>query len=66
MIDAGAKEMLAKDKNAAIEFLTDFSCNTGNQLVDTWRDFYGYLFCKYMDGNVKTGVVFAHDYRANR
>ena len=56
MIDAGAKEMLAKDKNAAIEFLTDFSCNTGNQLVDTWRDFYGYLFCKYMDGNVKTAI----------
>lgn len=56
MIDAGAKEMLAEDKNAAIEFLTDFSCNTGNQLVDTWRDFYGYLFCKYMDGNVKTAI----------
>ena len=56
MIDAGAKEMLAKDKNAAIEFLTDFSCNTGNQLVDTWRDFYGYLFCKYMAGNVKTAI----------
>ena len=56
MIDAGVKEMLAKDKNAAIEFLTDFSCRTGNQLVDTWRDFYGYLFCKYMDGNVKTAI----------
>lgn len=56
MIDAGAKEMLAKDRNAAIEFITDFSCRTGNHLVDTWRDFYGYLFCKYMDGNVKTAV----------
>ena len=56
MIDAGAKEMLAKDRKAAIEFITDFSCRTGNQLVDTWRDFYGYLFCKYMDGNVKTAI----------
>lgn len=56
MIDAGAKDMLAKDRNAAIEFITNFSCRTGNHLVDTWRDFYGYLFCKYMDGNVKTAV----------
>ena len=56
MIDAGAKEMLAQDKEAAIKFITDFSCRTGNHLVDTWRDFYGYLFCKFMDGNVKTAI----------
>ncbi|MCR9011620.1 dipeptidase [Gabonibacter chumensis] len=54
--DAGAKEMLAKDKATAVQFLTDFSCNTGNNLVDQWRKFYGYLFCKYMDGNIKTAV----------
>ena len=56
MIDAGAKEMLAQDKESAIKFITDFSCRTGNHLVDTWRDFYGYLFCKFMDGNVKTAI----------
>ena len=56
MIDAGAKEMLAQDKESAIKFITDFSCRTGNQLVDTWRDFYGYLFCKFMDCNVKTAI----------
>ena len=56
MIDEGAKEMLAQDKESAIKFITDFSCRTGNQLVDTWRDFYGYLFCKFMDGNVKTAI----------
>ena len=56
MIDAGAKEMLAQDKEATIKFITDFSCRTGNHLVDTWRDFYGYLFCKFMDGNVKTAI----------
>ena len=43
-IDSGAKALFDKDRAAAIEFLTDFSCNTGNHLVDTWRDFYGYLF----------------------
>ena len=56
MIDAGAKKMLAQDKESAIKFITDFSCRTGNHLVDTWRDFYGYLFCKFMDGNVKTAI----------
>jgi len=56
MIDAGAKEMLAQDKESAIKFITDFSCRTGNHLVDTWRDFYGYLFCKFMDGTVKTAT----------
>ena len=56
MIDARAKEMLAQDKESAIKFITDFSCRTGNHLVDTWRDFYGYLFCKFMDGNVKTAI----------
>lgn len=56
MVDAGAKDMLAKNKVEALNFITNFSCQTGNQLVDTWRDLYGYLFCKYMDGNVKTAV----------
>lgn len=56
MTDAGASGMLAQNPQTAVEFLTDFSCNTGNQLVDTWRDFYGYLFARYMDGNIKTAV----------
>ena len=56
MIDAGAKEMLAQDKESAIKFITDFSCRTGNHLVDTWRDFYGDRVCKFMDGNVKTAI----------
>lgn len=56
MIDAGASGMLAQNRQAAVDFLTEFSCNTGNRLVDTWRDFYGYLFARYMDGNIKTAV----------
>lgn len=54
MVDAGASVAIATDKAAAINYLTDFSCNTGNELVDNWRDFYGYLFARYMDGNIKT------------
>lgn len=56
MVDAGAAGMFPQNRQAAVDFLTEFSCNTGNQLVDTWRDFYGYLFARYMDGNIKTAV----------
>lgn len=56
MVDAGVAGMLSQNRQAAVDFLTEFSCNTGNQLVDTWRDFYGYLFARYMDGNIKTAV----------
>lgn len=56
MTDAGAAGMLAQNREATMDFLTEFSCNTGNRLVDTWRDFYGYLFARYMDGNIKTAV----------
>lgn len=56
MADAGAKGMLSNDRNKAVEFLTGFSCQTGDELHKTWRNFYGYLFAKYMDGNIKTAV----------
>lgn len=56
MVDAGAAGMLSQNRQTTVDFLTEFSCNTGNQLVDTWRDFYGYLFARYMDGNIKTAV----------
>ncbi|MCT4615252.1 MAG: C69 family dipeptidase [Marinifilaceae bacterium] len=54
IIDLSAKKMFEQDKESAIEFLTDFSCNQGDNLTNQWRDFYAYLFTKYMDGNVKS------------
>ena len=56
IIDLAAEGMFKQDKATAIEFLTDFSCNQGDNLTNEWRDFYGYLFAKYMDGNIKTKV----------
>lgn len=56
MTDAAAMSIIAQDPKLAVAYLTDFSCNTGNQLVNTWRDFYGYLFTRYMDGNIKTAI----------
>ncbi len=54
IIDLAAEGMFKKDKAAAMEFLTDFSCNQGNNLVSEWKEFYGFLFAKFMDGNIKT------------
>lgn len=56
MTDAAAMSTLPQDPKLAVAYLTDFSCNTGNQLVATWRDFYAYLFPRYMDGNIKTAI----------
>ncbi|WP_461629772.1 dipeptidase [Labilibaculum euxinus] len=53
IIDLAAEGMFKKNKATAIEFLTDFSCNQGNNLVAEWKDFYGNLFAKFMDGNIK-------------
>jgi uncharacterized protein YmfQ (DUF2313 family) len=45
--------MFKNDPAMAVEFLTDFSCNQGNNLTQEWRNFYGYLFAKFIDGNIK-------------
>ena len=53
VIDQAAKTLYEKDKNLGIQFITDYSCNTADMLVNDWKNFYQYLFMKYMDGNVK-------------
>lgn len=54
MVDKGASELISDNQDLAVDFLTDFSCNTAEKLVSDWRGFYKYLFVRYMDGNVKT------------
>ncbi len=62
-VDKAAVELYNKDKKLAIEFITDFSVNTGNKLFDEWRKFYEYLFVKYSDGNIKEAVPVPHGYK---
>lgn len=62
VIDEVASKLYEKDPEKAIRFLTDYSVNSGNQTVDTWRDFYGYLFARYMDGNVKEAQAVPDDH----
>ncbi|MFW6020080.1 MAG: dipeptidase [Bacteroidales bacterium] len=52
-VDKAAENLYKKDKELAAQFLTDYSSNTANNLVDEWKGFYHYLFTKYMDGNIK-------------
>lgn len=56
IIDQKALELYKQNPDKAIEFLTEFSVNTADQLVKDWLKFFEYLFVKYMDGNVKTIV----------
>ena len=52
-VDKAAENLYKKDKELAAQFITDYSSNTANDLVNEWKEFYGYLFTKYMDGNIK-------------
>ena len=52
-VDQKFIELAGKDRKGAIQFLTDYSVRSGDQLVQEWKKFYSYLFMKYHDGNVK-------------
>ena len=54
--DKKAKMLYQHDPASAVSFLTDFSVTLGNNTVLDWKKFYGYLFTRYMDGNIKTDV----------
>ncbi len=55
-IDDRAKTLYEKNPNLAVAYLTDYSTSTANRVVHEWKQFYHYLFMKYMDGNVKEAV----------
>ena len=55
-IDKKAVELNKEDKNLSVEYITDFSVNTGNSTVEEWKKLYRYLFAKYLDGNIKEKV----------
>jgi dipeptidase len=53
-IDKDASELYKIDPAAAVQYLTDFSVNAGDNTVKEWKELYRFLFTKYLDGNVKT------------
>lgn len=56
--DSIEKKAMEMDYSERVRFLTHYSINCGDLLVDEWRNLALYLFTKYNDGYVKdeTGV----------
>ncbi len=52
-IDIAAAELYKTNKDMAIDYITDFSVNRADKTTMIWKEFYQYLFVKYMDGNIK-------------
>jgi len=52
--DKKALELNKKNKAEAIAYLTKFSVKQGDNTFAEWKKLYGFLFTKYMDGNIKT------------
>jgi len=61
-VDKVALEMYRTNPAKAIQFLTDFSVTQGNNTVYEWKKLYGFLFTKYMDGNIKKAVPIPDGY----
>ncbi len=52
-VDAAALQLWEKDSTLAREFITDYSCNTGDYTVKHWSELGDFLLVKFLDGNVK-------------
>ncbi len=49
-VEKAAMELYKQDKEMAIEYLSDYSINQVDQVVDRWRELWRYLVMKYNDG----------------
>ena len=54
VVEARALELHKDSPDKAIAFLTDYSVDQGDLMVEKWRKLAGELMVKYIDGNVKT------------
>lgn len=52
-VDKSAAELYKTSPSNAVEYLTKYSVKAGNNTVKQWKEFYKFLFTKYVDGNVK-------------
>ncbi len=57
----GINSRMEKDKK--IKALNDFSIAMSDKTLERWQELYGYLFTKYMDGNVKTPTEVPEGYK---
>ena len=52
-IDKAALALYETDPAMAVEFITDYSVDVGNEVFRKWKELSNFLLVKYMDGNVK-------------
>lgn len=52
-VEATASALLKDSRGAAIDYLTDYSVDAGNNTYGTWKKYFEFLMMKYMDGVVK-------------
>lgn len=53
VVDETAMDLYKSDPKAAVKYLTDYSVNVGNYVVDRWEQLFQFLLVKFIDGNVK-------------
>jgi dipeptidase len=55
-VDKVAGTLYKKNPKKAVQYITSYSVKSGENTVAEWKKLYGFLFTRYMDGNVKTAV----------
>ncbi len=51
-VELAASELYKQNPDLAIQFLTDYSCQQAENVVDEWRDLWYKLVAKYNDGYI--------------
>jgi dipeptidase len=62
-VDKTAAGLYKKNPADAVKYLTEYSDKCGNNTFKQWKDLYGFLFVKYVDGNVKEKVPVPKGYQ---
>lgn len=62
-IDDAAAKLYKMSPDMALTFLTEYSTTVADNTVLDWKDFYAYLFTRFMDGNVKAAQDVPEGYK---
>lgn len=52
-VENTALSLLKKSKGEAVSYLTKYSIDAGDNTYKTWKEFFGFMMMKYIDGVVK-------------
>ena len=53
IISDAADKLYKVDKDLGLQYITDYSVNQAENAVKKWKELYGFLFAKFVDGNIK-------------